>query len=308
MILYRLNTAKFSIDLDTLQSQLNDFVFKPLQAEAISRLGFIPVIGDQLLYHKAGDSIVIDIHEQTKVLPNDEIQARVNTEIKKIEQKGDVATKREKRELKHAAIQEMLPNAFSRHKNYRLIIMPKIALVAVLVSSSTQAETLLALLRKALGSLPVVPLSVTEPVETTLARFCKGLVDVSPLYVGSDAVLKSICDDAITRYKDADLSNDDIQERLQSSTVSALSLITPSVAFTLTNNLLFKSIRWSEELTLQSEKQFNECEVDAKDHADYNLQQQAFETDADLHLLADEINKLVDHLFNDKCLGEIVTN
>ncbi|MBL1494841.1 recombination-associated protein RdgC, partial [Klebsiella pneumoniae] len=79
----------------------------------------------------------------------------------------------EKDALRDEVLHSLLPRAFSRNIITRIWVNTTDHLVIVDASSARSAEDALALLRKTLGSLPVVPLSMEEPVELTMTEWVR---------------------------------------------------------------------------------------------------------------------------------------
>lgn len=90
---------------------------------------------------------------------NNELNKRI-TELEKIQ--GRKLEKIEKLSLKDDVIATLIQQAFSKYKQTALFIDVEKGLIYVDASSHKQAEDVLALLRKTLGSLPVVPLTLAK--------------------------------------------------------------------------------------------------------------------------------------------------
>lgn len=106
-------------------------------------------------------------------------------------------------------LHSLLPRAFTRSSTIRIWLNLSAALVMVDTSSARRAEDSLALLRKTLGSLPVVPLTMETPVELTLTEWVRGSGAPSSFALGNEAELKAILEDGgIGRFKKQELSSD----------------------------------------------------------------------------------------------------
>ena len=108
---------------------------------------------------------MVAVTKESKILPAAAVKEAVIAKVELIEQaEGRKLAKKEKDAIKDEVIQDMLPRAFTKPSATRALIMPELQLILVDSSSYVKAEELLALLRKVLGSLPVIPLNYAEQV------------------------------------------------------------------------------------------------------------------------------------------------
>ncbi|MGZ2367733.1 recombination-associated protein RdgC, partial [Citrobacter freundii] len=89
-------------------------------------------------------------------------------------------------------LHSLLPRAFSRNIITRIWVNTTDHLVIVDASSARSAEDALALLRKTLGSLPVVPLSMEEPVELTMTEWVRSGSAPNGFNLGDEAEIKAV--------------------------------------------------------------------------------------------------------------------
>ncbi|MDP1465455.1 recombination-associated protein RdgC, partial [Klebsiella pneumoniae] len=108
---------------------------------------------------------------EEKIIPRPTITDELNKKISKLEsEQARRLKKTEKDALRDEVLHRLLPRAFSRNIITRIWVNTTDHLVIVDASSARSAEDALALLRKTLGSLPVVPLTMEEPVELTMTE------------------------------------------------------------------------------------------------------------------------------------------
>ena len=170
-------------------------------------------------------------------------------------------TKKEKDALKDEITTTLLPRAFSRRSHIQALILPEQQLVLVDSSSATKAEELLALLRKALGSLPVIPVSFATPLELQMTGWLKAGSAPEPFTIQDEAELKAIADEGgIVRFKQQDLAEDEVLAHLETGKqVHKLALhFGQSVAFLLGSDVSLKRLKFSEEFRAGNDELGNE--------------------------------------------------
>lgn len=140
-------------------------------------------------------------------------------------------------------------------------------------SSATKAEELLALLRKALGSLPVIPLSFKAPIESQLTEWLKNGSAPLPFEIQDEAELKSAADEGgIVRFKQQDLKEDEVLAHLETGKeVHKLALhFGQSIALLLQSDASVKRLKFSEEFRAGNDELGNEDPM-ARLDADFAL-------------------------------------
>lgn len=117
-------------------------------------------------------------------------------------------------------------------------------------SSAASSEELLALLRKALGSLPVIPLSFKTPIEMQLTDWVKNNATPAPFVMQDEAEFKSASDEGgIVRFKQQDLTEAEVLAHIEvGKEVHKLALhFGQSIAFLLQSDAGIKRLKFSEE-------------------------------------------------------------
>ncbi len=111
------------------------------------------------LTHTANGQIIICARKEEKILPSPVIKQALEAKIQKLEaDQGRKLKKTEKDSLKDEVL-HCYCRAFSRFSQTMMWIDTVNGLIMVDCASAKKAEDTLALLRKTLGSLPVVPLT-----------------------------------------------------------------------------------------------------------------------------------------------------
>lgn len=287
-IVYRM-TRDIQISSDELETQLKNLEFSPCGSQDMMKVGWTnPIKTGEALTHSVGNQILIVAKREEKILPTDVIKKELQAKIDKLEaEQGRRLKKTEKDSLKDEVVQDLLPRAFSKESTVSVWIDNDNQRIIVDASSAKRAEDTLALLRKTLGSLPVVPLTMKTPIELTLTDWLRDGVIPQGFNLTDEAELKAIlAEGGIARFKKQDLVSDEIASHIEAGKlVTKLSLDwNDTIQFTLCDDGSFKKIKFSDVLKAQND------DIDREDIA------QRF--DADFALFTGEMTRLIDSLIN----------
>lgn len=256
VIAYRFNKP-FAVDAAALESAMEEFKFTPCGSQDISKFGFTNALGKHghTLVHSSEGYHMVAVTKESKILPSSAVKEAVSAKVELIEQEeGRKLAKKEKDAIKDEVTHEMLPQAFTKKSVTRALIIPELNLILVDSSGYAKAEELLALLRKALGSLPVIPLNYKTPVESTLTEWLKSGVAPPPFDVMNEAELR--CDETgIARFKEQDLREDEVLAHIATGKqVHKLALdYGQSISFISCSDSSLKRIKFAPEFMAANE-------------------------------------------------------
>ena len=287
VMIYRL-TKSLDWTSQTLQTALEQEIFHPCGQSDMSKFGWTnPLRGSELLHFSVGKQILLLARKEEKILPNHVVKRELDERVNLLEEKENRKLKKtEKQALKDDVTAMLLPRAFSKTQQTAIWIDSETNLIYVDAASSKRAEDTLALLRKSLGSLPVVPLAFANELTTVMTDWIAQ--DNLPEYLTAleEAELKAP-DDAVIRCKNHPLDSEEILSHLQKGKlVTKLALNWDEhLSFVLNDDGSLKRLKFADQIREKND------DILKEDYA------QRF--DADFVLMTGELAKLTENLIDD---------
>ncbi|NNJ73125.1 MAG: recombination-associated protein RdgC, partial [Enterobacterales bacterium] len=158
--IYRLTTP-LTISAEELEKQLAEYAFTPCESFQLSSFGWIEPLGKhgKLLAHHANGRIMFTACKEERLLPAGVIRDVVEQEVELIEtEQARRVFATEKRRIKEDVISRLLPQAFAKRRKIYGYLDTRSNLLVVESTTLKVAEEFIQLLRKTLGTLPVIPL------------------------------------------------------------------------------------------------------------------------------------------------------
>ena len=236
-----------------------------------------------------GKHILLVAKKEEKMLPANVVKRELDERIESLEQKENRKLKKtEKQTLKDDVVMNLLPRAFTKNQQTAVWIDTENNLVHVDAASSKRAEDVLALLRKSLGSLPVVPLAFVNEPSTILTDWI--LQEKIPhwLVALEEAELRGSQEDSVIRCKKQPLENEEILALLQDG-----KKVVSKLALEWEDTLTFV---FNEDCTL---KRLKFADAVREKNADILKEDYAQRFDADFVLMTGILSKLTENLLDE---------
>lgn len=285
-------TKPFDLDQETLEARLQDFAFTPCGNLDVTKTGWVPALGkhSQLFSHYSDGNVLLCLKKEEKIIPASVINEMLEEKVQEIEAKESRPVKRaEKTTLKEEIMHTLLPRAFTRSSRLMGYIDTKNSMVVVNVASASKAEDFLAILRKSLGSLPVVPVVGESTPEMFMTQWLKSNELPEGFGLTQEAEMKALEEEgAIAKFKQQDLQSEEVLAQLEHGkyVVQLGMQWHENVSFVLTEDLALKRIKYADVLKEQNEDIPKE-ELMAKLDADFAL------VSGELNLLIADICKVI---------------
>lgn len=280
---YRLTSQ---IDFSKIEEALQTEKFTPCEKSDYSRFGWSEPLHDTgLLAYQASGHILLVSCKEEKNLPAYAVNRKLAERLADLEEKEERKLKKiEKQALKDAVISEMLPHAFSKFTYTAIWIDTNKGLVFVDSSSAKKAEDSLALLRKSLGSLPVVPLAFNSDISAVMTDWLSNNNAPEWATLLEDCKLKDFTADNEITIKRQDLDNEEILNLIEhgNSVISLAIQRENHLSFVLNQDGTLGKIKFEDDITERNDDILKE---------DY---QQRF--DADFILMVEELSQLFELL------------
>ncbi|MDX0622869.1 hypothetical protein GOD54_23505 [Sinorhizobium medicae] len=284
-----------ALDTDELNELLGN---KPARLPALTELscfGWSEVLGvdDERVEPIRPQTFMLSVLFAERMLPGKVVRQRVSTKVKEIEKEEERKVyAREKNQIKDSIITEMLPHTFVDQKFIRVLICGPHIFVDT--TSAKRGEDILCMLREALGSLAVKPVTVpTTPIAKftewyTTREMPKGFAltgdfKASNSHDESDFITGKGTDPGDERL--SDLVAED-ERRVGVLGLNWLASESTTVSYTVNEMLGVKGIKWPDEI-------MDMASADAGEEAD-----QITLMRATFLLLAVEIQKLFKELLD----------
>jgi len=288
-IVYRFNKP-FVFDAENINAALNDFKFIPCGSQDISKYGFTPPakkLSENLCY-SVNDILMVTTTKEEKIIPAGYLKEMVDKIVGETEfSEGRKLPRKEKDAIKDDVITTLLPRAFTKKTSldFYFLNMDFGQVIIADTTSYSRAEEGLALIRKAFGSLPIVPLSMRNQVDQTITSLAKENKHLPSFeFEGFYLLSSESTNGSSAKMTDFESDSEELALHLENGKlISECSLsYGQSMYFKLSSEMIFKSIGFSDEFKA------------GNDELGYEDLLARF--DADLTLVMGEFKAMLNHL------------
>lgn len=240
----------FALSADDVEQKLQQAAFRPCGAHDEFSFGWTPALGKSAdaMLHVSNGFLMLCAKKEEKVIPSSVINEMLQEKIAEIEEReARRLPQKERARIKDELIFDLLPRAFSFSRKTYAYIDIQGGWLVVDAASPKKAEDLLTLLRKCLGSLPVVPIGAGVKPTAIMTQWLLDNASPNDIVIEDECELRSQEEEAaIIRCKRHDLGLPEIKNHLDSGKqVIKLALSwADRLSFVLDDNLSIKRLKF----------------------------------------------------------------
>ncbi len=277
-------TEPLNLQIDSLERALIEHKFTPCVGQEAVKMGFTYPLHPSIksYVHQQQDLFLFALKRQEKVLPAAVITEEMQPRLDALEaEKGRPLGRKEKQALKEEITQALLPRAFSKSSVTTALYDAKNQWFIVNTGSAGKAEDLLAMLRKALGSLPALPWIDQNQLSQSMQHWLSNQGLPTGYQLGNEAELKAPDEEgAKVKFSNHLLTAAEVQSHLEDKLVTKLELAIPELL----------NFQICEDGSLKKLK-FHEIIADKNDELGWD--DLVLRLDADLLVMANELDSLL---------------
>lgn len=284
--LYRLPTP-WSIDLASLEEQLQRGAFRRCQSNEPQSRGWVAPRGDDALVYAQNRQWLIALCAEQRLLPpaviNETVKERADAQA---EQNGYPPGRKQLRELRERVTEELMPRAFTIHRNTFVWIDPVNGWLAIDAVSQAKAEEVIEHLRWSLDEFPLKALQTTLSPISAMADWLAAGEAPTDFTIDRDCELKAVSEEKpAVRYVRHPLEGGEIKGHLAAGKLPTKLALTWNgrISFLLGERMEIKRLAFLDLLKEEAEKN--------AEHADEQF-------DADFVLMTGELGRFIPQLID----------
>ncbi|MDE9543437.1 recombination-associated protein RdgC [Xenorhabdus bovienii] len=276
ILIYQLSREVTNLTEDELRTLIPNFAFSPCRSHDTSRIGWL-MNDDRPTMFVHGNNMLIVAVRESKDIPTAIIKEHLDAKRDELESVQCRKLRRsEISQIKDDIIRELLPRAFPKRNTIQVWIDIDNGLISIDTTSPRTAEHVLALLRRTLGSLPVVPIATENPFEWVMTDWLKDVSTIPAKLRLSEKIKKAdlIYEDGEVRFNKEDmLTNDEavsilLDQGRQVCTLGVHVKTQYGLDLELTDSCKFKKLQFGDAFLNQNNDE--ECKL-SREYADFIL-------------------------------------
>ena len=243
--IYRL-PARWAMTAEQLAGFLAPQAFTPCTSLDLQSQGWVPPRPSGQLVHVVNQQMLLTLATEKKLLPSSVINQVAKARAAEVEeQQGFRPGRKQMKEIKEQAADDLLPRAFSIQSSTRVWIDPVNGWLVIDSASTSKAEDVIRLLLKAVERFPLDTLRVAQSPVSAMTEYL--LADEAPggFTVDQDTELRATGEGKATvRYVRHTLEADDVRRHIEGGKQCTRLAMTwaDRVSFVLTESLTVKRL------------------------------------------------------------------
>lgn len=238
--------APWDVDVEQLQASLAAQAFQPGNDVQVQSQGWVPPRGDDRFVYPVQRQLILTYRAEKKLLPASVVNQVTRARAQEIEeQQGFKPGRKQMKELREQVTDELLPRAFSLHRDTRVWIDAERGWLVIDTSSQSLADDVRTLLLKSIDRLPLGVLRLAKsPVAAMTGWLLTGEAPQG-FTVDQDTELRANgSSNAKVRYVGHTLENDDVREHIKGGKQCTRLAMTwnDRVSFVLTPSMVIKQV------------------------------------------------------------------
>lgn len=249
-LVYRFD-EKFTLNDQELEEKLKEYPLQSCLASEMHCYGWLPAFNQgRNLVVGLERFIFINAGIEEKILP----KAAIDNAVKKraLAHQIDISSRSKRKEIEEQVIAELMPNALTQQKNISAYIDLEKQWLVIDAATPNKASIVTSLLRKSLGSLPIVPESPSQSVEAALTYFAQNGIGHHDFEILEDIEVKALEEDGgQARIKGVPIDAKEVHQHIDGGwQVSKMSFqYKERIQFSLGKDFIFKRIKLTDLAT-----------------------------------------------------------
>ncbi|RIY41632.1 recombination-associated protein RdgC [Neopusillimonas maritima] len=282
--IFRLS-SHFSLSAEAIESLLEKARFTPGSSLDMVSMGWVSPTDEGGLVHALAGQYLISLRVDKKLLPSSVVNQVARARAADIEeQQGYKPGRKQMKEIKERVTEELLPKAFSVHRDTRVWIDTRNHWLAIDAAAGAKADEVIGMLAKALDPFPATPLYTEISPASAMTQWLLGNDGPGAFTIDQDTELRSTSENRATvRYVRHSIETDEVRKHVQNGKQCTRLAMTwaDRVSFVLTDALDIKRISPLDVLK-ENQEALSTADADA--------------FDTDFALMTGELGKMLNDL------------